>query len=240
MLKIKHVLLKWLSVLLIIAPTPVKIFLYRRVYGYKIGKHVRIGLVWIDVGKLEIGNYVVIGHFTRIKGIPEVQIGDHTTIAIGNTFTSTSEFTSPDAIAQRGNCPKLIIGKHCGIAMLHYFDVQDTFIIGEFTTIAGVYSVFFTHYIDITSNLQSAKPVKIGKYCMIGSSVRFAPGSHVPDYCVVGMGSVVTKAFNDTDSYTLLAGNPARVIHQLPRNSTYFHRNRGVVSSFTRLVDDLD
>jgi acetyltransferase-like isoleucine patch superfamily enzyme len=240
MLRIRHILLKWLSVLLIIAPSPVKIFFYRRVYGHKIGKHVRIGLTWIDVDKLEIGDHVVIGHFNRIKGIPEVRIGNHTTIATGNTFTSTSEFTKPDAIAQRQNCPKLIIGEHCGIAMLHYFDVQDAFTIGEYTTIAGVYSVFFTHYIDVISNLQSAKPIKIGKYCMVGSSVRFAPGTCVPDYCVIGMGSIVTKTFNDADSYTLLAGNPARVIRQLPRDSAYFHRSKGAVLSFTQPIDDLD
>ena len=37
-------MLKWLSVLVIQLPSILKIPIYRRVFGYKIGKDVRIGL----------------------------------------------------------------------------------------------------------------------------------------------------------------------------------------------------
>ena len=126
----------------------------------------------------------------------------------------------------------LVIGNHCGIGVRYYFDIQDTLSIGDYTTLAGVSSIFYTHYLDVINGNQSTKPVRIGKYCMIGANVRFVPGASVPDYCVVGMGSVVTKAF--AEEYKLIGGNPAVAIRDLPQNAVYFNRAIGWIGSFGR------
>jgi acetyltransferase-like isoleucine patch superfamily enzyme len=228
--KIRSKLLYWLSWAIIVLPSWLKIPIYRRIYGYKIDKHVKIGLSWIHVDRLEIGEHVIISHLVRFKNIPEVKIGDYCAFGIGITFTSTSEFTNPKAMAARGNRPILTVGNHCGITMLHYFDIQDSFTVGDFTTIAGRGSVFFTHYLDVITGRQSAKPISIGRYCMIGSNVRFAPGASVPDCCVVGMGAVVTKGF--TETHCLLAGNPASMIRKMPEKSAYFNRTVGWIGSY--------
>lgn len=228
---IKIVLLSCLSLLVILLPSRLKIPIYRHVFGYRIGKHVKIGLSWIKVGQLEIGNHVVICHFVRFKNVPEVKIGDYCTIGFGTTFTSTSEFTNERSIANRGNRPALIIGDHCGIALLHYFDVQDTFTIGSYTTIAGRGSIFITHYLEVISGTQSTKPISIGKYCMVGSSVRFAPGSSVAEYSVVGMAAIVTKQFDEP--YVLIGGNPAVVIRHIPKEAIYFKRLRGWIGTYS-------
>ena len=228
--KLSKFFLDALSLMVIILPTILKCLIYRRIYGYKIGERVKIGLSWIRVGKLEVGDDVVIGHLNRFKGTPEVRIGNNSIISSGNTFTSTLEFTDNRGIALRKNQPKLIIGDHCGISLWHYFDIQDTVSIGSFTTIAGIGSVFFTHFIDIMNGKQSTKPINIGAYNMIGSSVRFLPGAGVSDFCVVGMASVVTKMFSKT--HVLIGGNPAKVIHELPESAAYFKRSIGRISSF--------
>lgn len=221
-----------LALVLIFFPSVFKIPLYRRFFGYRIGKNVRIGFSWIDVDKLEIGNYVRIGHLTRLKNIPQVEIGDYCSIGLGNTFTSTREFTSPDARRMRGNTPRLVLGKHCQITMLHYFDVQDSLIIGAFTVIAGRDSIFFTHYLDIIQNRQSTKPIVIGDYCMVGARASFVPGASLADCSVVAMGSVVTRAFSE--SHRLIAGNPAEIIKELPKDAAYFHRVVGWVGEFAQ------
>jgi acetyltransferase-like isoleucine patch superfamily enzyme len=228
--KIRSKLLYWMSWAIIVLPSWLKNPIYRYVYGYKIGKHVKIKLSWIFVGKLDIADWVIIRGGNRIKNIPEVFIGSHTTIGTGNTFTSTAEFCDPRSFAQRGNRPRLIIGQHCGISKLHYIDVQDTFKIGDYTSIAGIGSVFFTHYLDVISSTQSAKPILIGRYCMIGSNARFTPGAGLPDCCVVGMGAIVTKQF--TETHTLIGGNPAVVIRKLPEDAAYFTRTVGWIGSF--------
>jgi acetyltransferase-like isoleucine patch superfamily enzyme len=229
--QVSEPLLNWLSIILIFFPSFLKIPIYRVVFRYKIGKDVRIGLAWIKVGRLVIGDHVRIGHLTRIKGIPLVQVGDHTSIGVGNTFTATYEFTNEQSQSERGNHPALFIGRHVGITMFHYLDVQDEFMIGDFTTIAGRNSFFYTHFLDTATGTQSTRPIHIGSYCMIGAAVRFSPGATVPNCCVVGMGAVVTKRFNE--SYTLLGGNPARIIRLLPEDSKYFHRHRGWIGTYS-------
>lgn len=229
-LRVKALFVYVLSWVVIVLPSWLKLPIYRRVYGYKIGKRVRIGLSWIKVERLEIGDYVIIRHFNRFKNVPEVRIGDYSTIGNFNTFTSTFEFTNEKGIAARGNRPMLIVGKHCGIALFHYFDVQDMITVGSYTTIAGIGSVFFTHYLEVVSDTQSAKPISIGEYCMVGSSVRFAPGAGVPSCCVVGMAAVVTKQF--TETHLPIGGNPAAVIRTLPEDAAYFKRSSGWIGSF--------
>ena len=223
-------LLKWLSLVVVLLPSRIKLMVYRRVYRYSIGRDVYIGLSWIWVGRLQLGDNVQIGHFNRFKNIPAVEIGDYTVIGTGNTFTSSSEFTNDVAMRARGNKPILIIGEHCGISLVHYFDVQDRVEIGAYTTIAGKGSDFFTHYLDVVSSTQSAKPIRIGKYCIVGSSTCFTPGARIADYCVVGMGAVVTREHQET--HCMIGGNPAVMIHKLPSDSAYFRRKVGWIGSF--------
>jgi acetyltransferase-like isoleucine patch superfamily enzyme len=115
--------------------------------------------------------------------------------------------------------------------MGHFFDVQDEVTIGQYTSIGGLGSSSFTHQVNLASGTFETEPLAIGAYCMLGSNVHFAPGARVADYCAVGIGSVVTSAFDEP--YTLIAGNPARVVKQLPANAGYFRRSRGWISRFT-------
>lgn len=50
----------------------------------------------------------------------------------------------------------------------------------------------------------------IGRGCFIGARSIILPGVRIGDGCVVGAGSVVTK---DVPSHSVVAGNPARIIH---------------------------
>jgi acetyltransferase-like isoleucine patch superfamily enzyme len=213
-----------------LSPNVIKITFYRRVFGYKIGPNVRIGLSLIDSGHVTIGEGVKIGHFNRITDIPEVSIGAHSSIGHRNTFVGSIEFTAKAARAFRNNNPVLHVGEHCGISSHHHFDVNDALSIGGYTTIAGVGSVFYTHYINVISGQQSCKPVTVGRYCMIGSSTCFVPGSGVADYTVVGMGSVVTKALDKP--HQLIGGNPAGFIRDITSEAAYFHRKIGWIGMF--------
>lgn len=49
----------------------------------------------------------------------------------------------------------------------------------------------------------------------IGSSVTLLCGIEIGEYAIIGAGSVVTK---NVPPYTVVAGNPARVIRTLPKN----------------------
>ena len=49
----------------------------------------------------------------------------------------------------------------------------------------------------------------------IGSRVTILPGVYVGDGCILAAASVITK---DTPPYSIVAGNPAKVVKQRGRN----------------------
>ncbi len=52
---------------------------------------------------------------------------------------------------------------------------------------------------------------RIGKNCFIGGRSMILPGVQIGDGCIVAAGAVVTK---DVPSGTIVAGNPAKPIHE--------------------------
>lgn len=52
--------------------------------------------------------------------------------------------------------------------------------------------------------------VIIANHVWIGYDVKILKGSNIPDYCIVGAGSLVTQNFKR--KYCILAGNPAKII----------------------------
>ena len=62
--------------------------------------------------------------------------------------------------------------------------------------------------------------VEIGDYAWLGYRVLVLPGVKIGVGAVVGAGSVVTK---NVEPYTIVAGNPARVIGQRQKILSYEH-----------------
>ena len=137
----------------------------------------------------------------------------------------------------RAFCTKLII-KHCGfnVNIQRGANFSDDLSIGDYSGIGvncklqpgvsigdnvmmGPECLFFTsnHRIeatDIPMNKQGydgIKPIIIGNDVWIGARVIILPGVHIGDGAVIGAGSVVT---HDVDSYTVVAGNPAKLIRK--------------------------
>lgn len=66
-------------------------------------------------------------------------------------------------------------------------------------------------------------PVKIGPRAWIAYRAIILPGVSIGEGAVVAAGSVVSK---DVPPYTIVAGNPARVIGERKRNLTYILNHR--------------
>lgn len=88
----------------------------------------------------------------------------------------------------------------------HYFDATGGIRIGEGSWIAGRGTQFWTHGIGVLD-----RSVSLGRYCYIGSAVRFAPGARLGDFVVVSLGSVVSGDLS-SHNHALLAGVPAVVV----------------------------
>ena len=78
----------------------------------------------------------------------------------------------------------------------------------------GIYAA--THPVDPVeraSGLELGGAVSIGHDCWIGGHAVINPGVSLGDNVVVASGAVVTKSFG---SNVILAGNPARVLREIP------------------------
>lgn len=193
--------------------------------GYDIHPSSRIGYSWVMPGHLVLGAGARIGHMTVCRRLDLVELGPYAIIGQFNWITGTSADDPNYYQNISGRQAQLVMGPHSALTSRHYIDCANSVTIGAYATVAGMRSQFFTHGIDIEHSQQSAQPIKIGEYTMIGTGSTLLPGASVPDKAVVGAGSVVTGPL--TESLYLYAGVPAKPIRKLPADLQYFERTQG-------------
>lgn len=209
-------------VVVALLPNGFKIWCYRFLFRFSIGRGVRIGLSILDVGRCTIGEGTRIGHFNVFTQVDEVRMGDHVRIGFGNLFRGGSlidlgrysevlrlnqinAILEPDCVEAPE--PVFVVAEGSVITAEHRFDFTDRIDVGRCTVIGGRNSSFWTH------NREATLPIHIGSFAYVGSEVRFAPGARVASWSIVGLGSVVTGAVEGERS--LIAGVPARVLRPL-------------------------
>jgi acetyltransferase-like isoleucine patch superfamily enzyme len=213
-----------LLTLALIAFTPsfIKRLAYRWLFGYRLGRDVRISFTLLDaqdvdlgpstrigpfclitrVGRLETGPHVAIGPLNVIRGGERVSFGAYATVMRLNVLNAIPDHdctTDPVSILELGDGSIIVSG--------HRVDFTDHVTIGRNVIVGGRNSSLWTH------NRQETAPISIGDFCYLGSEVRLAPGSALPAECILAMGSV--HAGKIEASRSLVAGNPARVVRPL-------------------------
>ena len=211
-----------------VLPSFLKRPVYRLFFGYKIGKRVRIGLSIIDaaecfidddvqmghfnvvtrVQKLTVKDHVRIGHLNIIRGGAEVSIGRYCEIIRMNEINSI-----PDPEVVNKIDPVFLLGDGSIVTTGHKIDFTDRVEIGRRVILGGRNSSLWTH------NRQRTLPITIGSLVYIGSEIRMAPGSAIPDRSIVGIGSVITAALAEEGK--LIAGVPAKTIKELSEEDQF-------------------
>lgn len=218
----------FLQLLFIFFPWSIRRKLLEFFFKYKIHNSPKIGKSIILAKYLEMHKDSRIHNFTFCKKIDRLILYEDSGIANFNFITgfSTSNKNVFSNVKER-KC-ELIMNKSSGITSRHFIDCNGGVYIGEFTTIAGIRTQILTHSIDVYNNIQTTASVHIGKYCFIGTGCIILPNTSIPDYSILGAGSVVTKRF--TESNKLYAGNPAKPIKNIDNNKVlYFHRSKHYV-----------
>ncbi|GBO48884.1 acyltransferase [Pectobacterium versatile] len=128
--------------------------------------------------------------------------------------------------------PNAIIGNNCNICA-HTFIENDVIIGNNVTIKSGVYlwdgiTIEDNVFIGPNATFTNDKKPRSKKYperylktiiekgASIGANSTILPGLRLGQYCMVGAGAVVTK---DVPPYTIVAGNPAKVIKMV--NTSY-------------------
>jgi acetyltransferase-like isoleucine patch superfamily enzyme len=205
-----------------VLPGAVKRFAYRWLYGYRIAPGTRIGLVYLDCASLSVGKATRLSHGVVFARCGEVVIGEHVQIGSLNLFRGGNRIHLEDyAQVLRLNvinaipepdCPvppdsSFHLGYGSVITAEHRVDFTESVRIGRRSILGGRNSSIWTH------NRRDGKRVEIGDYCYVGSEIRMAPGSAIPDCSIVGLGSVITSALSE--GHCLIAGVPAKSVRPL-------------------------
>lgn len=214
-------------------PGFVKKPLLRMLFGYRIGRRVRLGISIIDVQECEIKDDVFIGHFNVFTLSKSLKIGDHARIGHFNIirggndvrlgrysevirFNEINSIPDPDVVNPVDPC--FILGPGSVITASHKIDFTDRVEFGKQVILGGRNSSLWTH------NRQRTKSIAIGDNCYIGSEIRMAPGSGLASNCIVGIGSVITKQL--VKPYQLVAGVPAREIKELDDEDRFLTQHK--------------
>jgi len=175
-----------------------------------------------------MGEGASIGHLNVAVNLDRIVVGDHSTIGRRNWITGfpkNSDLPHFQHLPERD--PSLYLGAHSAITKNHHLDCTESITIGQFVTIAGYFSQFLTHSIDLDQNRQDAAPIEIGDYSFVSTNVVVLGGSVLPPRSVLGAKALLNKAMNE--SYRLYAGVPARPIKELSKEAIYFRRKSGFV-----------
>ena len=204
-----------LLVLPICLPAALKRVYYRRVFGWTVGRRVRVGLSYLDAATADLADDVRIGHFNILRNLADLRIGAGTYFLNFNQVSGARSVNDPVRFASR-----LAIGSQVFFMSHHFVDVAGTVTIGDRTTVGGRDTHVWSHTLGVEpdgSGQIKAIDVTIGADCYLGARVTVV-GCSIPVRTFVGAGSVVTKSFPaDPDGHrVLLAGNPAAVRKRYP------------------------
>jgi len=194
-------------------------------FGYELHPSSWIGYAWVMPERLVLGMEARIGHMNVCRRLDLVELGPYARMGQWNWITGTSADDPQfyQHVSQRRS--QLVMGQHSALTSRHYVDCAESVTIGAYATVAGIRTQFFTHSLDIEQSQQSARPIEIGAYTMIGTGSTLLPGASLPDRAVLGAGSVVTGPL--TEPLYLYAGVPAKPIRKLPATLKYFERTHG-------------
>ena len=128
------------------------------------------------------------------------------------TYIADSEFESHVTNFYPWSRDKLIIGKFCQIAAGVEFMMNDA---NHQMSAVTTFPFYTLEGWDMEAPAASDMPYKgdtvIGNDVWIGQNATILPGVHIGDGAIIGASSVVGR---DVGPYTIVAGNPAKVIRK--------------------------
>lgn len=136
---------------------------------------------------------------------PNIIVGDF-------TYFSDTDFEKHVLHHYDFNGDRLIIGKFCQIAAGVTFIMNGA---NHQMNSATTYPFYIMNGWTQTPPTKEDLPIKddtvIGNDVWIGQNATLLPGVHVGDGAIIGFGSLVSR---DVESYTIVAGNPAKPIRK--------------------------
>lgn len=193
-----------------------------RALGHKVGPDVRFGFSLLLVDSLTLQGDARIGHFNFVRvrrlamrqgayfgrgnivhGPLSIFLADQA--GIGN---SNKIVRGPQGIVAHGPA-QLRLGELAKITADHRLDCTCSIVIGNFSTVAGTSSQFWTHgYVHDANGPGRYRidgSILVGQNVYIGSACIITTGVHIADSVIVGAGATVARSLLEPGMYVSTA-----------------------------------
>ena len=230
-------------------PSPIKVWAYRALLGYRIGRHVRIAFGGVIIGTdVELGDHVEIGLLTVVQG-RRIRIGRHSSIGTMSYVSCEQIEIGEDARIREQvfvGGPQLpesrfSLGDRTIVLQMANINPTKPVVIGDDTGIGG-HCLIFTHgaWLNALDGYPvTYAPVTLGRSVWLPWRVFVMPGATIGDGSVIGANSLVVGAIPPN---SLAVGTPAKVVRSapaFPRSLSADERAaivRDIMSEFDRYV----
>jgi acetyltransferase-like isoleucine patch superfamily enzyme len=204
-------------------PSALKVFAYRTLLGYKIGRHVKIAFGGVVVGReVSLADHVEIGLLAIVQG-RSITIGQHSSVGTMSYVSCERIEIGEDARIREQvyvggpTLPesRFVLGSRTIVLQLANINATKPVIIGDDTGIGG-HCLIFTHgaWLNVLDGYQATyEPVTLGKSVWLPWRVFVMPGSTIGDGSVIGANSLVA---GNIPPCSLAVGTPAKVIRSAP------------------------
>jgi len=204
-------------------PSALRVWAYRTLLGYRIGRRVSIAPGAAIVGeRVQLGDGVEIGLLAVVQG-REITIGAHSKVGTMSYLSCERIEIGDDAwIAEQvyvggPQLPESLFRLGSRTIVLQQANINPTkpVIIGDDTGIGG-HCLIFTHgaWLNVLDGYPAQyEPVTIGQSVWLPWRVFVMPGTTIGDGSVIGANSLVQGTIPPA---SLAVGTPAKVIRQAP------------------------
>lgn len=139
-------------------------------------------------------------------------IGPNATLSVG--MAPGQEMTEPTVVRIGDRC---LIGRGSGVVGHLSIVIGDDVWTGHHVYITDQNHGYLDVSQPISQQTMPERPVRIGAGSWLGHGAVVLPGAEIGDHVVIGANSVVSGVI---PSYTVAAGNPARVVKVIDRSDT--------------------
>ena len=176
----------------------------------------RIYSEWVKYEFRSCGEACHFGKFQQLRGGKYVEIADHVTMGNGVVLEVFDEYQTQHFTPNLRIGSYVNIGDHSHLSCINGITIKDNVRMGRKVFITdNAHGVSEGSLLDMRPNIRplaSKGPIVIEENVWIGEMVCILPGVTIGRGAIIGANAVVT---HDVPAYSLVAGNPARVIRQM-------------------------
>lgn len=174
---------------------------------------------WVTRRIGKVGKNVTVCRDCTLKGGQYISIGSNSYLGRFAVLTAWDKYNGQTFSPKIEIGDKVSLGEFNHITCINNIKIEEGVLSGRWVTITdnshGVFDDLNSKINPAERPLYSKGATVIGKRVWLGDKVTILPGVNVGEGSVVAANSVVTK---DVPPFSIVAGNPAKIIKQLYEN----------------------